>query len=534
MKYTDFKRYKFSTVKKYIDIKIYNILNIYRLIYIYIKKLNYSKLYKYTEIRKLDFSRLSQKISLKSYKSLPLFLVFIGAIWAILFISIPLFYNYSQLEIENLVCKNKNVKCAIKGKYNYSLFPSPRISIKDLEIREVNGNKNNFITVSNASIILSLKNLLKKEKQTFNEIILSNFIVNFELNKINDYKKILSKEKNLLPIKWEKGKIIFSEKGNYVATIDNVNADFIVKNDYRNFDIKGNFLDNNIYFLVTQEFVEQKPLTKLIFKIPSLNLVTKIDANNFTDESEIKNGKFLFKKDKNNFSGIFNYKNKEISIVKSNLRNYFLDGKVNGKVVIKPYFNFDLNVDLNSLNFTKLHNYVLFLNEEQKKNLFKINNKINGILNVNSSKVYSKHNLVKSFESRLKINNSNILINQFLFNLGKFGAADILGSINNDKKFTNFKFESNIFVDNEKKFLSKFGVYNKKNTPSNYFISGNIDLINFKSSFYEISGDEKYAASDVDFIEEQFNDIMLLNDYQSLFNFQKFQEFVKIITSEEN
>ena len=70
----------------------------------------------------------------------------------------------------------------------------------------------------------------------------------------------------------------------------------------------------------------------------------------------------------------------------------------------------DLNVDLNSLNFTKIHNYVLFLNEEQKKNLFKINNKINGILNVNSSKVYSKHNLVKSFESRLKINNSNIIL----------------------------------------------------------------------------------------------------------------------------
>ena len=37
----------------------------------------------------------------------------------------------------------------------------------------------------------------------------------------------------------------------------------------------------------------------------------------------------------------------------------------------------------------------------------------------------------------------------------------MLGTINNDKKFTNFKFESNIFVDNQKKFLSKFGIYNK-------------------------------------------------------------------------
>ena len=85
-----------------------------------------------------------------------------------------------------------------------------------------------------------------------------------------------------------------------------------------------------------------------------------------------------------------------------------------------------------------------------------------------------------------------------------------------------------------KKILSKFGVYNKKNTPLNYFISGNIDLINFKSSFYEIAGNEKYAAADVDFIEEQFNDLMLEDDYGTLFNFQKFQEFIKIITSEDN
>ena len=367
MKYTNFKRYKFSTVKRYIDDQIYNILNIYRLIYIYIKKFNYSKLYKFINIRDLNFSRLFQKISFKNYKSLPLFLIFIGAIWAILFISIPFFYNYSQLEVENLLCKNKKIKCTINGKYNYSLFPSPRIKIKDLQIREINENKKIFISVNNASITLSLNNLLKKEKQTFKEIILNDFNVNLELNKINDYKNIFLEKKNLLPIQWENGKITLLDKNNYVATIDNINADFILEKNYRNFDIKGNFLDNNLYLLLTKELIEKKPIAKLIFKIPSLNLVAKIDTNNLIKEKEIKNGKFLFKKDKNNFSGIFNYKNKKINIVKSNLRNYFLDGKVNGLIVIEPYFNFDLNVDLNSLNFTKVHNYVLSLDETQKK-----------------------------------------------------------------------------------------------------------------------------------------------------------------------
>jgi len=532
MKYTNFKRYKFSTIGRYIDNKIYNILNIYK--QIDIKKINFSKIYKYINVRNLKLSKLTEKISFKNYKFFPLYLILLGLLWAILFISIPLFYNYGQSEIENLICKDTNAKCIIKGKFKYNLFPSPRIKIKDLVINETNKVENNFITADNVAIKLSLKNLLKKKKQTFKEIIISDFNMNFDLNKISIYKKIFPEENTLLPITWKRGKVIFSEKNRYIATVKNINGNFLIEKKYRDFDIKGKFLENSLYLLFTKELREDKLSTKIIFKIPSLDIFAKIDTDNSNNINEIKNGKFFLKKDKNNFSGIFDYTNNEIKIIKSNLRNYFLDGKVNGKVVIKPFFDFDLNLDLNSLNFTKVHNYVLSLDENKKKNLFNIDNKINGSLSLSSNKVYSKHNLVKSFESRLKINNGNILIDQFLFNLGKFGAADLLGTINNDKKFTNFKFESNIFVDNEKKFLSKFGVYDKENTPSNYFISGNIDLINFKSSFYEIEGNEKYKTGDVNFIEEQFNELMLENDYETLFNFQKFQEFIKIITSEEN
>ena len=120
-----------------------------------------------------------------------------------------------------------------------------------------------------------------------------------------------------------------------------------------------------------------------------------------------------------------------------------------------------------------------------------------------------------------------------LLNLGKLGAADVLGTVGYDEKFSNFKFESNIFVDNQKKFLSKFGIYNKKNIPSNLFISGNFDLSNLKFSFYEISDDEKLNNDDVNFIESEFNDLMLANDYETLFHFPNFKKFIKSITSED-
>ena len=142
--------------------------------------------------------------------------------------------------------------------------------------------------------------------------------------------------------------------------------------------------------------------------------------------------------------------------------------------------------------------------------------------------------MVKSLEAQIQFNNGNVSIERFLFNLGKLGASDLLGEINNEKKFTNFRFESNIFVDNEKKFLSKFGIYNKKDLPSNFFISGNIDLENKKATFYEISDNKKLSNNDINFIEKEFNDYMFEDGFSNLFLFPKFKEFIKSITNEVN
>ena len=140
--------------------------------------------------------------------------------------------------------------------------------------------------------------------------------------------------------------------------------------------------------------------------------------------------------------------------------------------------------------------------------------------------------MIKSFESRVKFSNGNISIDQFLLNLGKLGAADLIGSINNEKKYTNLKYESNIFIDNKKKFISKFGIYNKKDISDNMYVSGNFDLLNIKNSFYEIEGNEKLKIEDVNFIEKEFNSYMLSEKYKELFLLKKFKQFIKSITSE--
>ena len=117
--------------------------------------------------------------------------------------------------------------------------------------------------------------------------------------------------------------------------------------------------------------------------------------------------------------------------------------------------------ELQSLNFYILSKYINALDEKSKKTLFLINRKINGKINLNTDKMFSKKTLINSFESKIQFINGDILINKLLLSMGKLGAADLNGVIKNEKNFTNLKFYSNVFIDNAKRFFNKFGVYNK-------------------------------------------------------------------------
>ena len=177
---------------------------------------------------------------------------------------------------------------------------------------------------------------------------------------------------------------------------------------------------------------------------------------------------------------------------------------------------------------------IVNLNEENKRELFKINKKINGKLNLSSDKIYSKYNLVDSFESRWQFINGNILIEQLIFNLGKLGAADFTGVIKNTDQYSNFRFENNIFIDNEKYFFNKFGIFNKEDKPSSLFVSGNFDFIKLVMRLNEISSDKKFHDSDVSYVESEFNDILLENEYESLFDYLLLKKFVKKAFTELN
>ena len=186
-----------------------------------------------------------------------------------------------------------------------------------------------------------------------------------------------------------------------MLTVDNVDSILLLTPAVKRGVLKATLLDDDIYISFDNKKIKKSPAINVLLKMSNLNLLTKASFFDYGKNENLINGNILIKKDKGKFNGIFQYKDNAIQFKNSNLTNSFLDGKLIGEIVFLPYFNFNLDINLNSINFTSLYNHFLALNK--KENLFKINKKINGKLSLASDRIYSSYNIVKSFESPNKI-----------------------------------------------------------------------------------------------------------------------------------
>ena len=84
-------------------------------------------------------------------------------------------------------------------------------------------------------------------------------------------------------------------------------------------------MNDNIYINFSRKKINNKPSTDIILKISNLNLLTKANYTSSKNDKNILNGDILIKKGTHRFVGAFDYKNNEITINKSNLKNIFLE-----------------------------------------------------------------------------------------------------------------------------------------------------------------------------------------------------------------
>ena len=554
MKYIDFKRYKFSTVFKNINFKKYNFYKINKYFdlksykfgkYFYLKSYNFSKINKYLDLRnfnfnkyikfrRFNFSKISKLFNLKIYKNFIFYILGFSIISSLIILNIPLFYKYEKNRIESIICKDFNLQCSIDGEIKYSFFPSPRLIVKKLVINKLNNKKNELGLVNRVETAISITSLLNKQGFIYKKIKFHDAIFNLNLEEINQYKNLVKKRFNSIPISFINSRIDFYENKNYISSIQDIKFKIKSNLNMSAGTLKGLLLEDDLYMNFKSDTIENDTKTILTIKLLESKLFTKISVNSSKLKNIYPNGSLLFKKDKNTFKAKFDYKNNKITIKQANIRNNFFNGKVDGVIKFLPYFDFDLNINLDDLNFNKFYTFIDNLSDANKTNLFKTNEKVNGKLNISADKIFSKNTLINSLESRLKFFNGDIFIEQLLLNIRKLGAADISGTIKNEKNFTNFIFDSNIFVDNLKRFHNKFGVFNKEKKPYSLFISGKLNLTNLNLTLNEISDDNKFNGDDVTYFEKEFNNLVLDDGYSGLLSFKNLKNFIKSVSVETN
>tara|TARA_B100000029_G_C17568480_1_gene955813 strand:- start:405 stop:2012 length:1608 start_codon:yes stop_codon:yes gene_type:complete len=535
MKYINFKSYKFSTILKYINFKRYrfskyidfgtiNFPKIFRNVTI-----NFTKIFRNTTV---NFTKILKKYT-KHHKRYLLYASGFCIFSFFAYLNIPAFYNYDKLDLENKICKKINIKCVVKGKIGYNFFPYPRITISDFIITDDSKSKVIKGHAKKVSLKISLTNFFRKDSIKINKIVLNDAKIDLNLKNFEIQKKFSYLKNIMSPLKLD-GEINFLDDNDYVSTIKNVNLNYKSYNDKEKATLKGDFLNDLILIKFNSEKNLENYKKNVSLKVSAINLLSKFEIIEKLNEKNIKNGKFFIRQSKNKIAGVFDYTKGKINIKHSNVGNVFLDGKVHGTIEILPYFNFDLNFDLNNLNFNALSNLIVSLNSDSKKNLFKINDKINGKVNLSVDKIFSKRTLINSMESRFRFVHGNILVDQLLLDLKKIGAADVTGIIEREKKYLNFKFEKNIFLDNLKRFYSNFGIYNKQNAYTNVFISGTLDLLNLQVRINKIIGDKELKNADIEYIEREFNETVLEKGYESFFDYRNIKKFVKNVMGEEN
>ena len=574
MKFFNYKRYKFSTIFKKFSFKRYNFLKILKYLYpkdlhylkinkyIQLPHFNYSKFYNYIDPRRYNYSKFYKYIDLRRY-NYPKFYKYINykknnyfkfykfnnlnnyghikfffpaAILASIFIylSIPMFYNFDKLKMENLICKGFKISCSIEGKIKYSFLPTPRINLNNLVIKDLSKDNKILASINKINIKFSLKNLHNKNKIYYKKAYLTNGEINFDLKNLKVYKNIFQTEFYLNNINLKNINLKFLDGKKDISIVKNTSIKYKSKNKIDKIKLKGDFLGDHISINIKNNRNKKEEISIVNIKLSNSKLSSKLVLKVKNEASDITTGNLLIKKGKNKIMTIFDYKNDQIIIKKGNLKNVFLEGKFTGLLKLLPYFNFDLDLNLNIFNFNKLSSIITSLSKDGKKNLFKINKKINGGLTVSADKIYSKHNLFESFESRVKFMNGNIFVEQILLSLGDLGAADFTGVIENENQFVNFKFENNLFIDNLKKFYNKFGVYNKlqPQAPGSLHVLGNFDLINLNMRLHEVANEKKDFNDEIEYYEKEFNNILLSDGYKTFLKYANLKKFVKLISDD--
>ena len=439
--------------------------------------------------KKLNFIFKNKKI----YKVFLYLLVFFVIIFSTYFF-IPKFFNYAPKLIEESLVINSDIKIKNISNINYKFLPSPRLSLSgtSLEFKE------NILAVEDAEIeiILNPLSIINYKILDYNKILIKGGFSIVEIDEVDLLFNYIKQNKKKIIFK--KNKIVLLKNKKKLFEVSDSQVKINTTNNLQQLNINGFFFNHKITFILKDE---SKGKTKIVFKIPELDISSNITIDNKDKlqpyrglvNIEVLNNFFQF-----NFS-----KEQNIKIKEGFLRSGLINSLIAGNLSFKPYFSFDLNIQPSTLNIEKL---ILILQkkyflEDLRKTEFI--NKIDGSLNFRNM-----------FRGSIVFKNTEIFFQNF-----KVGKVNPIF------------FDANISQFGPKgkvQFNLNTSIQYKKKVARNLKISGYVTPSTSKITFSKIIFDEEnFTEKKINNYEEKFKNEVIDGSLSNIFNEKKIKNFFK-------
>lgn len=336
---------------------------------------------------------------------------------SIIFLSLPVFYDYKSLEnkIEKNFYSEFKLNLEILDKVSYKFLPKPHLLVKKANISlNDQGKKSTIIETKNIKIFIPIKNIYFKSNIHMDSLEIQDTNIKLKINDIKDFRNYLYNKKNK-PVIIKNSKLFILDKNDNAIIISPIKKlSFLLNktNLSKELKIKGNIFDVD-YVSVWKKNHETPKITynEINFKNPNIifknffkyknksNFSGKITASFLREDVIID---YLVDKDKIKISSPD--KNQKIKIFSNvDLKPFYIETEIK---FIEKKFNFIIDKFLNILLNSK------------KELLGNINGKI--ILNFENL----DNQIIKNGKINLFIKENSINLNNSTFKIEKIGTVN--------------------------------------------------------------------------------------------------------------
>ena len=217
-----------------------------------------------------------------------------------------------------------------------------------------------------------------------------------------------------------------------------------------------------------------------------------------------------------------------------NSSNSLFSSLYNTKLTISKYFNLEYQNQLLAEENRNLRFMIYNSRNDQieESDLDKINFNVTSASVIKNSYSYSNNFITINVGERDSIEIDNGVISS----LGVVGIIDKISpnysrfiSILNTNKGPIIEFSINFLTNNSSKFFRKFGLYDFEKEETILFLDGSIDVNKKKMNLKKIVKDsrERVSSKETSLIENSFNQLILNEGIEGMFDFIKFKKFLQ-------